>query len=154
MREVCKLISLFLAGGTAYACLELGYRGGTHWTMFVIGGVLFLLIGGLNEGLPWQLPLLFQAVLGAVLVTLTELGAGVVLNLWLGLGIWDYTGLPCNVLGQICLPYTLLWAALSAAAVVLDDWLRHWMWGEPLPRYQLWFRPRRRGEVARQRKKW
>lgn len=154
MRQACKWASLFLIGGTVYACLELGYRGRTHWSMFVMGGLLFLLIGELGGRLARPLPLAVQAVLGGALVTLAELAAGVVLNLWLGLDVWDYSGLPGNVLGQICLPYTLLWVVLSGAAVVLDGWLRHWMWGDPAPRCRLWFGYRRRGEVARRRKKW
>ena len=146
MREACKWSSLFLSGGACYACMELAYRGRTHWTMFVLGGLLFLLIGRL--GRRSGIPLVLQAALGAGAVTLSELAAGVVLNLWMGLDIWDYTGLPCNILGQICLPYTLLWVLLSGAAVLLDSWLRRHMWGEP-PRRRCWIR----WEVAPQRKK-
>ena len=137
MREACKWVSLFLAGGACYACIELAYRGRTHWTMFVLGGLLFVLIGWL--GRRGGMPLIAQAALGAAAVTLSELAAGVVLNLWLELDIWDYSGLPCNILGQICLPYTLLWVLLSGAAVLLDRWLRRRMWGEPCRR-RGWFR--------------
>ena len=40
----CSLI-LFLFGGTGYAMLELLWRGFTHWSMFVLGGVCYLLVG-------------------------------------------------------------------------------------------------------------
>ena len=36
--------SLFLLGGGAYAALELAWRGTTHWTMFLTGGVCLCLL--------------------------------------------------------------------------------------------------------------
>ena len=128
LRQLCKIISLFLAGGTVYACLELLCRGGhTHWSMFVLGGALFLLLGKLGAGLPPGR----RALLGAAAVTLAELAAGLTLNLWLGLAVWDYSALPLNLLGQVCLPYALLWIPVSAAGAALNGWLRYTMWGEP-----------------------
>lgn len=132
-----KTLVLFAAGGATYALIEVLWRGYTHWTMAVLGGALFVALGLLNEVLPWDMPLPLQAVLGALVVTLAELAAGLVLNVWLGLGIWDYSHLPLNLWGQICVPYILLWVPLSAVAVVWDDWLRHWLWGEDRPHYTI-----------------
>lgn len=44
--------------------------------------------------------------------------------------------MPFNLLGQICLPFTVIWFFLSAVAVVLDDWIRHLLWGEDIPHYK------------------
>lgn len=137
-----KAVVLFLCGGTTYALIEILWRGYTHWTMAVLGGLLFLLIGGLNNWLPWEMPLTLQCVLGAAMVTAAELLAGIILNIWLGLDIWDYSQMPGNFLGQICPQYTLAWAGLSLVAIVLDDYLRHWLWQEELPHYR--FLKRRR----------
>ena len=65
------------------------------------------------------------------------LAAGLILNVWLGLGVWDYSALPGNLWGQICPEYAVLWVPLSAAAIVVDDWLRYWIWGEERPHYTL-----------------
>lgn len=118
-----------------YAGMEILYRGRTHWTMMVLGGVLFAVIGLFNEVLPWDMSLALQGLLGALVVTAAELAAGLILNVWLGLGIWDYSNVPLNLLGQICLPFSALWVLLSAVAVVLDDWLRYWIWHEERPHY-------------------
>lgn len=138
---MCKRIYQALAlggiGGWLYLAIELLWRGRTHWTMGVLGGLCFVVIGLLNERLPWEMSLPLQALAGAAVVTAAELVAGIILNLWLGLGIWDYSGLPFNLWGQICLPYSLLWVPLALAAVLLDDWLRYWLWGEERPRYTL-----------------
>ena len=128
-----KELVLFSAGGALYALIEVLWRGHTHWTMSVLGGALFVVLGLANEVLPWEVPLALQAVLGGLVVTLVELVAGLVLNVWLGLEVWDYSHLPFHLWGQICLEYTLLWMALSAVAVVLDDWLRYWLWDEESP---------------------
>lgn len=137
MRRICKALILATIGGAVYASMELAFRGRTHWTMAVLGGVLFVVIGLFNEVLPWEMSLTLQAVLGSLVVTGMELVAGILLNCWLGLDIWDYSNLPFNLWGQICLPFSALWVLLAGVAVVLDDWLRYWMFGEDRPHYVL-----------------
>ena len=94
-----------------------------------------MLIGGLNNYLP-TMPIWKQALCGSALATAVELVAGIILNLYLGLGIWDYSGLPCNLLGQICLPFSLLWVALSVLCIFVDDALRWRLFHEEKPRYR------------------
>lgn len=132
-----KALVLFLIGAGAYAAIEILWRGYTHWTMAVLGGLLFLLLGGINNWLPWDMSLAFQVVIGTVMVTAVEFAAGLILNVWLGLGIWNYSELPGNVLGQICPQFTAAWAGLSLVAILLDDYLRYWLWGDERPRYRL-----------------
>lgn len=91
MHQAEKALVLFLIGAVLYAAIELLWRGHTHWTMAVLGGTLFLLLGGLNNWIPWEMPLLWQIVTGTGIVTATEFAAGCVLNLWLKLDIWDYS---------------------------------------------------------------
>lgn len=138
MRKLYKPTILAAIGGTVYIGIEILWRGHSHWTMFLLGGLLFVLIGEINEWFPWDMPLIRQGVIGAAAVTLAELAVGVVVNLWLGWGVWDYSGMPLNLWGQICLPYALAWIVLSVVAVVLDDWLRYWLWREERPRYVWW----------------
>lgn len=133
-----KHITLSGVGGLLYIALELAWRGRSHWTMFVLGGLCFLCLGLINEVLPWQMPLWQQVLIGACLITALEFITGCVVNLWLGWEVWDYSGMRGNVLGQICPKYTLLWLPVSLAGIVLDDWLRFWWWGEERPRYILW----------------
>lgn len=141
--SVCKTAILFVFGGLAYFGLEVLFRGHSHWTMFALGGFLFLILGELNEGLlEWDTPLILQGIIGSAIVTGAELATGMILNVWLGLGVWDYSGMPLNYKGQICLPFSILWIFVSIAAVVLDDWLRYWLFGEERPHYTLF----RRGE--------
>ena len=135
-RTILKHAVLALIVGCVYFLIELFWRGHSHWTMAVMGGVCFILIGDINEFIPWNMPLILQGGIGSVVITAMELFCGVVLNLWLKLDIWDYSTMPFNFLGQICLPFSLLWVALSIVAVILDDWLRYWLFKEERPTYK------------------
>lgn len=138
LREYLKTAVLSGAGGALYVLLELIWRGHSHWTMFFLGGTCFVLIGAVNEFVDWCVPIWKQALIGAMLITALEFLTGCVFNLWLGWDVWDYSGVPGNILGQVCLPYMILWVPAAIAAIVLDDWLRYWMFGEERPHYCLW----------------
>lgn len=59
------------------------------------------------------------------IITVFEFIVGYIVNIHLGWQVWDYSGLPFNLYGQICLYYFLLWMPLSMAGIVLDDWIRY-----------------------------
>ena len=137
IRIMRKYLVLMTTGGLLYVVLELIWRGRSHWTMFLLGGICFVALGLINEILPWSMPLWRQILIGAAIITALEFLTGCIVNLWLGWNIWDYSGLSGNILGQICPQYCLLWLPVSLAGIVLDDWLRYWWWGEERPRYKL-----------------
>ena len=132
-----KHLILFTIGGLVYLQIEMLWRGHTHWSMFLVGGLCFLLIGAINNHLEWEMSIVIQAEIGAVMVTAAEFIAGVIVNLWMGLGVWDYTNMPYNLFGQICLIFGLLWIPVSAFAIVLDDCIRWRLFGEDKPHYTL-----------------
>ena len=119
-------VFLFFFGGCLYTWFELLWRGHTHWTMFLVGGLCFVVIGLLNEyHYTWNMPLLWQSLISAVIITVFEFFTGCIVNLWLGWEIWDYSQLPFNLFGQVCLYYFFLWIPLSTLGIVLDDWIRY-----------------------------
>ncbi len=128
---------LLLIGGGLYVLLELIWRGRSHWTMFLLGGLCFIGIGLINELIPWDMPLWQQIIIGAGIVTALEFLTGCIVNLWLGWDVWDYSMLPGNVFGQICPQFFLLWLPVALIAIVLDDWLRYWWFKEDRPNYKI-----------------
>lgn len=132
-----KYIALGITGGLLYVLIETAWRGYSHWTMFVLGGLCFLALGLINEVLSWDTPLWQQVLIGACIVTVLEFLTGCIVNLWLGWDVWDYSGMPGNIMGQICPQYFILWLPISLAGIILDDWLRYCWWGEERPRYKL-----------------
>lgn len=136
LRKAYRPLILLVIGGAAYYGLEMLWRGRSHWTMFIVGGACFVLCGLINELFTWDIPLLVQGAAGACMVTAVEFVSGLILNVWMGLGIWDYGNLPFNIMGQVCLPFSLLWIILAMVAVVLDDWLRYFLFREERPHYR------------------
>lgn len=137
MKQIIKELILFCVGGMAYNVIEVLYRGYTHWTMFVVGGLCFILIGLINETLSWETALWKQMLIGGTVITVVEFVTGCVVNLWLGWNIWDYSQLPLNILGQICMPFYFVWVLLSLVGIVLDDMIRWKCFGEDKPRYKI-----------------
>lgn len=135
---VNKYLFLFDVGGLLYILIELFWRGWSHWSMFLLGGLCFLYLGLINEILKWDTPLWKQIVLGAVGITLLEFLTGCVVNLWLDWNIWDYSQMPGNILGQVCPQYMILWVPIAFLGIVLDDWLRYLHFDEERPHYKLW----------------
>lgn len=125
-------------GGMIYVGLELLWRRWSHGSMFLVGGICFLLIGLIPRLLP-GVPELMQAVLGACAVTATELISGLIINDALKLHVWDYSAMPYNFLGQVCMSYFFLWIIVSWMALELHRLLRWKLFGDkPEPCRRLW----------------
>ena len=114
--KIWKNCVLFYTGGAAYLTLELLYRGRSHGSMFAAGGLCFLLIGQLGRVRP-RLPIPVQALVGSMIVTAVELGAGLLVNR--NHAVCDYRDQPGNFLGQICPVFSALWIPLSLVAIGL-----------------------------------
>ena len=102
---------LFAIGGSCYTGLELLWRGRSHWSMFVLGGGCFLAIGKLSARYRLSIP--GRMIAGSLICTAGELVTGLLLNR--DHRIWDYSTVPLNYRGQICLPYCLLWMPVGLA---------------------------------------
>ena len=105
---------LFTMGGCGYVGLELLWRGWSHGSMFFAGGCAFLLLGQVDRRIS---RLSGKALLGAGAITAVELLAGLIANR--DYSVWDYRGQPLNFMGQICLPFSLLWIPVGLGGMVL-----------------------------------
>ena len=118
-----KEIILLLIFGITYCGIEILYRGRTHISMLFVGGLCAVLIGMINEITP-KMNIILQMFIGAVIVTIIEFFSGYIINIILGLNVWDYSNLMFNYKGQISLIFTVIWFFLSAPVIYLDDKLR------------------------------
>lgn len=107
-------IFLFLVGGSGYVGLELLWRGRSHISMFIAGGVCFLLLGRIERT---KFSPSVKSLLGAATITAVELLAGLLINR--DYRVWDYRQMPFNLMGQVCLSYSLLWMPVSLGAMML-----------------------------------
>lgn len=125
---------IFYLGGMFYCLVELLWRGWTHGSMFLLGAACFYTVGALNRFS--RAPVLAQMTVGALLVTFFEFLTGILVNRVLGMNIWSYAAVPMNLMGQICLPFTLLWFPLCGIAIFAEDALRHALFHEAMPQYR------------------
>lgn len=135
--KIYKHCILFSFGGMFYTSIEMLSRGYSHWSMMLLGGVCFLLIGAINEIIPWEMPLVVQMLIGSIIITTLELFTGCIVNLWLGWNVWDYSDEWGNIIGQICPKFSLYWFFLSLVAILLDDFIRYAVFDEERPHYRL-----------------
>lgn len=121
---------IFLIGGSAYICIEILWRiihrsEPTHWTMFLLGGLSFFFISKINDKFPEKTVSMKKCLLATSLILSLEFSFGCALNIWLSMDIWDYTHLPMNIMGQVCLPFAGAWYILAAAAFGVDRFIKH-----------------------------
>ena len=109
-----------LIAGNIYLLIELVWRGRTHWTMLPLAAAIFVCAGILDE-CENPPPFWVQVTIGTIIATALELAAGLLLNVWMGLGVWDYSNLPGNILGQICPQFTVAWALLMIVSIKLEN---------------------------------
>jgi uncharacterized membrane protein len=117
VRKTVKFAAVFTGGGLVYGALELLFRGRTHWTMTVAGGIcaIFLyLIAVRSREAVWK-----KWIMGGAVITTVEFLAGIVVNIVLGWNVWSYHSNWANLYGQICLSFSLLWIGLSAPGMWL-----------------------------------
>lgn len=122
-QRAAEVFLVFLTGAVLYFGTEVLFRGWSHWSMALCGGLCFLTIYRFNEAFP-RLLVFTRALVGALIITALEFAFGCVFNLSLGMKIWDYSDLPYNLLGQVCLPFSVLWFLLSVPACALSTLIR------------------------------
>ena len=134
VNNLLKLPFLFGVGGTVYYLMEIIWRGYSHWSMFALSGICFVIIDFLNQAWKNIRSLILLIILCTLIITVLEFFTGLIVNLWLGLGVWDYSQMPFNLMGQICLFFSLLWLLVSCFALLVDDLLR-WFFFHDVPAY-------------------
>lgn len=111
--------AVFTLGAVLYSFIEILWRGRTHWTMAVTGGICLLLIHICNERHS-DLDLLSRCSLSSLYITGVEFAVGWLLNVRLNMMIWDYSDKYLNIMGQICPEYWAYWYLLSIPAIMLS----------------------------------
>lgn len=112
-------ITLFLTGGILYPTLEILCRGKTDFSMAIAGGLCLCLIDDVCLHRLKVRPLMVKCLAGSTIITFVEFTTGCLVNIAFKMNVWDYSQLPGNILGQICLPFSMLWFFLTIPAMLL-----------------------------------
>jgi uncharacterized membrane protein len=110
-KKIFEYSLIFFMGAIGYVVIEILWRGYTHWSMGLAGGIILSLLYFLNFKL-FKLNIILKCLIGCVLITAVEFITGVFVNIIFGLKVWDYSNMPYHVMGQICPQYTVLWFVL------------------------------------------
>ena len=109
---------IFLVGGCLYSTVEIVYRQYTHVSMFFAGGICLVVIALIDTLTP-GVRFIFKPILCGLAITAVELIFGLILNVALGMSVWNYSSEPLNLFGQVCLLFSVLWVIISIPALLL-----------------------------------
>lgn len=115
-------IFAFWFGMTAYSVLEICFRGYTHWTMMLTGGLAMTMVFRIYTTAK-PAGRLVRCLAGCVCITVLEYAVGTLVNCRLGMHVWDYSSLPYHWNGQVCPLFTALWFALCIPADFFCAWI-------------------------------
>ena len=109
-------LTIFSIGACGYGLIEVIWRGHTHPSMLCAGGLSFLGLSVIAQRMK-KVGILLKSVVGSALITSIEFIFGVIFNIILKKNVWDYSKMPFNIKGQVCILYSFLWMLLCIAAI-------------------------------------
>lgn len=113
-------ILVFFTGAAGYSLIEYLFRGYTHWTMTLTGGACLLTFYCYLK-VRRDASMLAKAAAGALIITVFEFFVGIVVNMWYGWDVWDYSGKMLNILGQVCPEYSLAWFLICFTVLAVSE---------------------------------
>lgn len=126
MRKREEYTIIYAVGAVGYSIIEILWRGFTHWTMTLTGGLCFLSYHIVNMKHRKE-SLIKKCFLGCGIITSVELVVGCLVNKIFRWNVWDYSHLKLNILGQICPLYSGLWFLLCMPMTLLSSRLKKYL---------------------------
>ncbi len=123
-----EFLHIYAIGAISYMFIEVLWRGYTHWSMGIVGGICFTLIYSFENHIA-KTNLFQRALISALTITFIEFFAGIIVNRIFNLNVWDYSTMKFNFMGQISLIYSILWYFLCIPSHLLSRILRHRVFG-------------------------
>lgn len=146
MKQFVKTVILFICGFCMYISIEVCFRsilncGGNGYSnpiCGIIGAICFLLFDKINDCISWHMDLILQGVIGSFVVTTLELIVGLLDKWLLHYGMWDYSAMPLNFMGVICIPFSIVWIGMAIVAILVADAINYYCFDEePCPHYHI-----------------
>jgi len=122
--KITEYSIVYTLGALFYCIIEILWRGYSHWSMTVTGGVCLAIIYCVNDHLE-RCSVWSKSIISAFAVTAVEFAVGCIVNISLEWNVWDYSDRPISLLGQICPEYFVLWYLLCIPATLLSEQIRN-----------------------------
>lgn len=136
-KKLSESFVLWGIGGTIYYMIEVAFRGFSHWSMFVLGGICMLFFGKQGLWTEWKDPMWKQVLRCTAFITAGEFITGIFVNKLMKWDVWDYSDQPMNLFGQICMPFVILFSGLCAIGLFISGYLLHWIYREKNPHFHV-----------------
>ena len=137
LKKLSESLFLWVLGGTIYYIIEMIFRGFSHWSMFILGGLCMLFFGKQGLWTEWEDPLWRQVMRCTIFVTAGEFITGIFVNKLMGWNVWDYSDQPLNLFGQICVPFIILFSGLCVIGLYISGYLLYWIYKEKNPHFHV-----------------
>ena len=137
MKTISEYVFLFGMGGSLYYGFEVLFRGFSHWTMFLLGGICLVFIYLQGKLLKFEDSIFVQVLRCMIFITSMEFITGIIVNKWLKMNVWDYSQLPLHLFGQICVPFMVIFSGLCVCGILLSGYICHWLYREEKPNYHI-----------------
>lgn len=137
VKRLSEYLFLGASGGSVYYMFEMMFRGFSHWSMFLLGGICLIFFAQQGIWTHWKAPLWKQVLWCSAFVTAGEFITGIVVNKIMGWNVWDYTDQPFQLMGQICLPFAVIFSGLCAGGILLSGTILHYLYGEEKPEFHV-----------------
>ena len=137
LKRIIEYFSLWGLGGSIYYLFEIFFRGYSHISMFILGGISMMFFAFQGRTSNWREPLWKQVLRCSIFVTAGEFITGIIVNKWMGLKVWDYTDQPFQLWRQICLPFAIIFSGLYALGIVSSGYYLHYIFKEELPQFHI-----------------
>lgn len=143
MKKIIKILIIWFILGMFYYVIEGLWRIPTNhgyasvWIL-PVGGLCGLAVGSINQ-IPkfYNLKIILQSLIGAIITLIIEFISGCIFNLWLGWNLWNYNDMWGNILGQITPLFGLFWLLLMPLAIWLEDKIRYVLFKETKWNYSI-----------------
>ena len=137
--RVNKNIVLFLIGFMSYITIEVLFRGYSFPLMGCCGGLAVIILDKINDKISWNVDILLQGLCGTTLITSFEFIIGeIMIHTSFLPKMWDYSNMPLNYKGIVCVPFSIGWFFLSLVAIFTADAMNYYVFEElPVPYYKL-----------------
>jgi len=122
--KIYEYSSVYAIGMGLYSAIEIIWRGHTHWTMALTGGICFTALYLINKKMKkrkWHI----RCILGCSIITTIEFVVGCIVNLLLQMNVWDYSNRALNLFGQICPLFSLFWFLLCIPGFYACSCIEH-----------------------------
>lgn len=137
MKRILEYFLLFILGGCIYYSFEIIFRGFSHWSMFLLGGLCLWFCTWQGLILDWSEPLWKQLLYCVIFVTSMEFVTGIIVNKLFHWNVWDYSDQPLQLFGQICVPFMIIFSGLCLIGIFFGAYLLHFFFHEKKPSWHI-----------------